>query len=239
MGLFLSQYRNEWQKSLSMPWRSPSIIGLLRDFKRWELSQAAGKSPLMDHIPWITFSAIHFLDKILRKEMTVFEYGSGGSTIYFAQRVRKVFSIEHDDEWAIAVEREIAKEGLQNVEVQCILPCPNTNLLNPDPADPAQCFSASEAYLDHDFSDYVGSIENFPDSSLDIVFIDGRSRPACFRSALGKVRLGGYVCMDNTERWRYARAMQLAFEGFKFYDFPGPSPYVTFFTRTSIWQRIQ
>ena len=47
-------------------------------------------------IPWITYPAIHFLDGRLSKEMKVFEFGSGNSTIYFANRVKSVISVEHD-----------------------------------------------------------------------------------------------------------------------------------------------
>jgi len=239
MDPLLTQYWNEWKKSTRQPWKRPSIIDLFRDYRRWKASQSGAKSPLLDQIPWITFSAIRFLEKILNREMIVFEYGIGGSTIFFAQRVRKVVSIEHDDEWALAVNRHLMQEGYDNVEVNFVPPLPDASLKDLDPQDPALCISASEPYLGHDFSGYVNTIEKIPDSLLDVILIDGRARPACFRAALGKVKVGGYICMDNTERDRYARATQLAGQNFQLYDFPGPSPYVEFFTRTSVWRRMQ
>ena len=38
-------------------------------------------------IPWFTISFNYYLDGRLKKEMSVFEYGSGNSTLYFSSRV--------------------------------------------------------------------------------------------------------------------------------------------------------
>ena len=50
-------------------------------------------------IPWFSYPFIDFLTPRLSKELTVFEFGSGNSTSFFAQRVKKVISIEHNKEW--------------------------------------------------------------------------------------------------------------------------------------------
>jgi hypothetical protein len=50
-------------------------------------------------IPWYTYPAIEFLGKRVGKSMTVFEYGCGNSTIWWAERVREVVSVEHDKNW--------------------------------------------------------------------------------------------------------------------------------------------
>ncbi len=50
-------------------------------------------------IPWLTYSAIEFLNKKLTKKLNVFEFGSGNSTLYFADKVNTVNSVEHDDLW--------------------------------------------------------------------------------------------------------------------------------------------
>jgi len=51
-------------------------------------------------IPWISYPAIKMLEKILKPEMRVFEWGVGGSTLFFSARVRQLVSIEHDLQWA-------------------------------------------------------------------------------------------------------------------------------------------
>jgi hypothetical protein len=50
-------------------------------------------------LPWFTYCAISFLTGRVRPEMTVFEYGSGHSTLWWSGRVKKVVSYEHDSNW--------------------------------------------------------------------------------------------------------------------------------------------
>jgi hypothetical protein len=50
---------------------------LLFFFPDWARSLQTGASPLNDQRPWITFAAIRFLEKNLKKHMRV--YGAGGS----------------------------------------------------------------------------------------------------------------------------------------------------------------
>lgn len=50
-------------------------------------------------IPWVTYSFIDFIKDRLHKELTIFEYGSGNSTLFYAKRVKRVVSVEHDEAW--------------------------------------------------------------------------------------------------------------------------------------------
>lgn len=50
-------------------------------------------------IPWITYPSLTFLEGRVKKEFVVFEYGSGNSTLWWAQRSSAVISCEHDAEW--------------------------------------------------------------------------------------------------------------------------------------------
>ncbi len=48
-------------------------------------------------IPWLTYSSIHFINQKLNlRPMSVFEFGSGNSTIWFSSRVERIISIEND-----------------------------------------------------------------------------------------------------------------------------------------------
>jgi hypothetical protein len=46
-------------------------------------------------IPWMTYPFIDFISDRLSPDMEIFEYGSGNSTLYFASKVKWVYSIEH------------------------------------------------------------------------------------------------------------------------------------------------
>jgi hypothetical protein len=52
-----------------------------------------------DPIPWYTYPAVEFLRTRVRPEMAVFEYGCGNSTLWWAERVAQVVSVEHDAAW--------------------------------------------------------------------------------------------------------------------------------------------
>ncbi|OGU33280.1 MAG: FkbM family methyltransferase [Ignavibacteria bacterium GWB2_35_6b] len=50
-------------------------------------------------IPWYSYSFIKFLHPRLKKEFSVFEYGSGNSTLWFSGYVKSVKAVEHDKTW--------------------------------------------------------------------------------------------------------------------------------------------
>jgi hypothetical protein len=50
-------------------------------------------------LPWVTYSFIDFIENRIKKEHTIFEFGSGNSTFYYAERALKVVSVEHDKAW--------------------------------------------------------------------------------------------------------------------------------------------
>lgn len=50
-------------------------------------------------IPWTTYSYTAFIADRLKNDMTVFEYGSGASTAYYARKVKNLVTCEHDKTW--------------------------------------------------------------------------------------------------------------------------------------------
>ena len=50
-------------------------------------------------VPWYTYPAIRVLEKRVRPDMEVFEYGAGNSTLWWAERVQSVRAVESDSEW--------------------------------------------------------------------------------------------------------------------------------------------
>ena len=45
-------------------------------------------------IPWYTYPAIEYIKQLDFSDKTVFEYGSGNSTLFWAQRCKKLVSVE-------------------------------------------------------------------------------------------------------------------------------------------------
>jgi predicted O-methyltransferase YrrM len=50
-------------------------------------------------LPWYTYPAISFLGERLPSDAAVFEYGAGNSTLWYAERVREVTTVESDESW--------------------------------------------------------------------------------------------------------------------------------------------
>jgi hypothetical protein len=50
-------------------------------------------------IPWITYPAIEFLKQLDLRDLTVFEYGCGGSTVFWSRIAKRVDSVEHEEEF--------------------------------------------------------------------------------------------------------------------------------------------
>lgn len=67
-------------------------------------------------IPWFTFSAIDFLKERLTKNLNVLEFGSGNSTLFFAERVNKVVSVEHNEIYF----QKILVNKPNNVEIRIV-----------------------------------------------------------------------------------------------------------------------
>lgn len=88
LGLYapLSQLRNFARLSVQ--------FGQYKSMWRWSCVDRAGNP-----IPWYTYPATEYLKQLDLSDKTVFEYGSGNSTLFWAARARKVVSIENDRTW--------------------------------------------------------------------------------------------------------------------------------------------
>ena len=186
----------------------------------------------------MTYSAIEHLSKVLRKEHHVFEWGSGGSSVFFAKRAKSVVSIEHDPMWFSDLSKAIAKKQIANWQGILMPPKQNNAGFTSVSSDPdAYCSDAPE-FKGYTFHDYVTAIDDLPDKSLDMVVIDGRARPSCLKHSIPKVRVGGVIVLDNAERHYYSDAITLTGKDFRRLDFPGALPSISTFTLTSVFHRI-
>jgi len=67
----------------------------------WTNSMATGSVVDQQNmpLPWVTYPYIRFISSRLNKKMEIFEFGSGNSTIFYADRTAGVHSVEHDKFW--------------------------------------------------------------------------------------------------------------------------------------------
>jgi hypothetical protein len=64
----------------------------------------------------MVYGAIDLLEGLMRPEWTVFEFGSGNSTLWLSRRVRRVLSVEHDAAWADRLTSSLPR----NVDVRVV-----------------------------------------------------------------------------------------------------------------------
>ena len=127
------------------------------------------------NIPWITDGANDFLfQKVLNKEiMSVLEFGSGASTVWFAENIETLISIEHDEGWYGKITDILNSKGL-SIEDYVLFPRPYSNVCS-----------------------------SYKDRLFDLVVVDGRDRVSCAKASYKLVRPGGYLMLDNDERSYY------------------------------------
>lgn len=57
--------------------------------------------------PWLAPKAIEYFESLLTPDMEVMEHGAGGSTLWLAERVKYVTSIEHDLDWYAILRKRV------------------------------------------------------------------------------------------------------------------------------------
>lgn len=209
-------------------------------YSSWKDSFSPGRSTMADHVPWLTFPAIDFLEKHIKENARVFEYGGGGSSLFFLKKAEKVVTVEHDPAWFDLLKKNIPDNRFCNWEGRLLLPEHPVDSTGLDQSKPDNYFSGVMAFQNATFRAYATSIDNFPDEYFDVVLVDGRARASCLHHAVGKVKNGGYLILDNAERKYYLKhnASLLQDKYRIVLSEMAAVPYDPCFSRTIIWQRF-
>lgn len=122
-------------------------------------------------VPWISYRAISEIEKLMRPDWKVVEFGSGSSTAWLAKRCGFLYSIENNEGWYRMISQELAKGKISNVRY--------------------------ELRSDSDYSD----LSNVDDYSLDFALVDGWNRADCMRQVIKKIKKGGVIYLDNSDKY--------------------------------------
>jgi hypothetical protein len=170
-------------------WRVPRVMWhLLRrpsDIPRYfSMSLPPESTPLALGMPWWSFGAVDAVAGFIRPEMEVFEFGSGGSSIFLARRTKHVTCVEDSELWTDLVQKEARALRLKNLEV----------LARPFDFEEADNFGES---------DYLRALDG---RAYDLIVVDGQEnsvqvRPDCFWKAESCIESGGLIVLDDS--WRY------------------------------------
>lgn len=147
-------------------------------------------------IPSLNPHAFRKLKEIVAKKSRVFEFGTGGSTVWLAHRVGELVSVEHDREWFRILREGMTADFGKIPENTTLILRTGTSILN-------DVWIESETTGEAIGLDYITSILDYPDNHFDIVAVDGRARIACLGYSLLKVKPGGFVLFDDSQRECY------------------------------------
>ena len=142
--------------------------------------------PIDVGLPWLSFGAIDFLDAWIKPNHDIFEFGSGGSSIFFGRRARSVRSVENHALWHARVKKKLMDLNLDNVSCEL------------------HEFGDAEAHLYRELP-YFAAMGPGP---FDVVVVDGFCgfttaeygllRPHSFELSLLAVRRpGGLIVVDD------------------------------------------
>lgn len=184
------------------------------------------RTPLFLGLPWITFGAIDFLVKIIKSDMIVFEFGSGGSTRFFAERVKELHSVESDEIWYSRVKANLSSFKNFNLVLRKGEECINQKM----------DFVGDEGMDSLNYFKYSNEIMNYKDQYFDLIFIDGKARNQCILNSLSKLKKGGWLIVDNSNRKSYFIKLDLIKDWEVFKSF-GPALTSKRFTQTTFYKK--
>ena len=109
--------------------------------------------------------------------MTVFEYGSGNSTLFFAQRVKEIISVETNKEWYEKIKLKMPSNA-------------KIILYEKDKSDIS----------------YSKVLESF-NKKYDVIIIDAIERNEVLMNATNYLNEGGVIILDNSDRIEYQNSI--------------------------------
>lgn len=142
--------------------------GYIRSLIEKRVVDADGKP-----IPWYTYPAIDICRERVTEDMSVFEFGCGYGTFWWAGHVRKVTIVEHDKKWYESI---IARF--------------------PDNVRPI-----FKALVKN--GEYSHILHSLLPLKYDVIIIDGRDRVNCSHNCIQSLTERGIIIWDNTDREYY------------------------------------
>lgn len=141
----------------------------------WFRDRTSPLSPLQRGLPWLSWPCVDFLSAFLTPGDRVFEFGGGGSTVFFLQQGCRVTTVESSEEWATALRTAVAEIGLGDSWDLRFVPVAN----NDDPR----------------IRDYTSEV--ISGGPWRVVLVDGWDRLECVTLARDHVLPGGIIVFDN------------------------------------------
>lgn len=157
---------------------------------------------------------LHQLEHILEQvpeDGVLLEWGSGTSTIWFAERLKKkqrLVTIEHNEHWFFLVRNELSRLKQKQIDRLSFRHCPPTN-----PKFDMLPYGHPAKEIGIGMSGYIwGRVDADQDSPIheaDVLFVDGVSRGCCLAVAAQVAKPEAVIFLHDAERSWYSWATNL------------------------------
>lgn len=154
--------------------------------------------------PWLCITAIEFFKKYLTNDMKGVEFGSGRSTAFFCSRSGFVVSIEHHKGWYDQVEQKLKNRGVKNVDYRYIPAQSEEEPMELPDFYGEWDINEGDYMFRKKYFNYFNALDDFAPQFFDYILVDGRARPECVFTSVSKLKSGGLLVLDNSERARYS-----------------------------------
>jgi hypothetical protein len=185
--------------------------------KIWVSDRLLKLSPISASLPWMPYSTILKLNYIIKKDFNILETGSGGSSLFYLRRCNNLISVEHDKKWLKELEKNISLTSFKKRWTIVLRP------LNGK--------SKNE-------SAYLQFLRQQQDESFDLISVDGRLRSESLKIVSHKVKKGGYLLLDNSDRNEYKEGIEFIDDlGWSKQDFNGFCYSLKWDSQSTMWRR--
>lgn len=152
-------------------------------------------------IPWFCYPAINFLEKTIKENQIIFEFGCGMSTLYFIKKNLKVFSLETSEIWYNIIKSKIVEPSFKKNE--------------------AKIFLVENPFNSNNYEEFIKNL----DLKFDIILIDSIKRFKCAINSIDRINKDGIIILDDSERKNYNKIFNFFNEKeFKNKTFSGIAP---------------
>lgn len=191
-----------------------------RDGGRWIRDKLNPSTPIRLGLPWVSWPAIDHLAGVVLPGMRVFEWGGGGSTVFWLSKGCHVTTVESSLEWMTIIQAEIDRRGFAaRFEIRLV----EAGAMKPERVQ-----------------QYIREVHR--GTPWDIVLVDGvdeayLGRMDCLREVPlpGVVRPRGLLVLDDSWRDAHAVAPQIL-QGWQRTVFKGLGPCRPGVTQTDVYQ---
>ncbi len=189
----------------------------------WLRDRLLGGRAIDRGLPWISYPCIKFFREALRPDHRVFEWGVGGSTVFFAGLGCQVSTVESSRHWGDVTMKRLRDEGTA------------------DRVD-LRVREKEDAESDDDYAQrFAGEVKE--GGPWDVVFVDGEEsgrlgRVACVEErARSDLSPDAMIVLDDASREQYEAAVPKLLDGWSRTKFVGFGPARPGVTQTDVYRR--